>query len=88
MEDIQQQKDEKTALEIAGKPSMHAAIANMSNHMHFDEAGLETEEGPDDSFETKAQKRERERRDDRRQTWKKRKAGEMQAVFLSLCVQF
>lgn len=81
-EDIQQQKDEETALEIAGRPSMNAAMANMSNHMHFDE---DAETGPDDSFETKAQKRARERRDDRRQTRKKRKAEEIQAAFEPLC---
>ena len=85
MENIQQQKDEETALVIAGRPSMNAAMANMSDHMHFNETGLDTEEGADDSEETKTQKRARERRDDRRKTRKKRKAEEMQTAFKPLC---
>ena len=66
---------------------MYVAMTNMSDHMHFNETGLDTEEGPNDSEETKVQKRVRERRDDRRKHERKEKLKKCKPRS-RLCVQF
>ena len=80
-EEVRQQKDEEAALITAGRPSTNAAMANMSNHMHFDEIGTETD---NETNETTPQRRARERRENRRASQNKRKAEVIQEVFRPL----
>ena len=79
---VDREKDRQLQIDLAavGKPSRDAAMGKMAEHIHFEEVT-----NTDSSDESCAQKRARQRRDDRRTRADKRKSQIFVDAFAPLC---